>query len=105
MRGFGASSVVLRGSIRGSREIGSFAVAFIVAGGIANRTGDVVGVSNIFTPEDAAQDFWASFVHMAMETFPGLALVDYERGADLKIAHSVGFQSIGPLRVWVKPTQ
>jgi hypothetical protein len=33
------SPVVLRGSIRGPRGIGSFAVAFIIAGGIARRRG------------------------------------------------------------------
>ncbi len=71
----------------------------IVAGGIANKTGDVVGISNIFTPKEAAQDFWANFVRVVMDSFPGLALVGYERGDELQIAHSVGFQSIGTLRV------
>ncbi len=74
----------------------------IVAGGIANKTGDVVGISNIFTPEDAAQDFWASFTHVVMEAFAGYALVGYERDDELEISHNIGFQSIGPLRVWGK---
>ena len=74
----------------------------IVAGGIANKTGDVVGISNIFTPKGAAQDFWSNFTRVVMEAFPGFALVGYERDAELEIAHNLGFQSIGALRVWGK---
>ena len=99
---------VFEPSLLKNSDIGFFAAynnQRIVAGGIANQTGDVVGISNIFTPKDAEQDFWASFVRLVAETFPGLALVGYERGAELKIAHSINFQSIGPLRVWAKTTR
>lgn len=77
----------------------------IVAGGIANQTGDVVGISNNFAPDEAAQDFWASFVGVVMDAFPKLAIVGYEHGDALTIAHAIGFQSVHPLRVWGKLTE
>lgn len=79
---------------------GAYCDQRIVAGGIANRSGEVVGISNIFTPEGAAQDFWASFTGVVTEAFAGCALVGYEGGGELEIAQKLGFQAIGALRVW-----
>jgi hypothetical protein len=96
---------IFKSSLLADKNIAFFAAynnQCIVAGGIANKTGDVVGISNIFTPKDAAQDFWASFTRVVMEAFPGFSLVGYERDLELELAHNVGFQSIGPLRVWGK---
>lgn len=74
----------------------------VVAGAIAYRTGDVVGLSNVFGPPTELPRFWAGCVAAVMTAFPGLALVDYERGAELALAQSLGFKGIGPLRVWVR---
>ena len=74
----------------------------IVAGAVANRTGAVVGVSNVFTPADTQADFWAGGIAAVQRTFPGLPLVGYEAGEELKIAQALGFESLGPLRVWIK---
>jgi hypothetical protein len=38
-----------------------------------------------------------------MTLFPGLPLVGYERGDDLERARRVGFEEVGPLRVWAHP--
>lgn len=74
----------------------------IVAGAVASRTGDVVGLSNVFTPAADGAHFWAGSVAGAMAAFPGLPLVGYEGGEELSIAQSLGFATVGPLRVWVK---
>jgi hypothetical protein len=73
----------------------------IVAVAVANRTGDVVGLSNVFGRADAA-DLWLGATSAARDAFPvGLPLVGYERGDDLRHAIDSGFQPIGPLRVYV----
>lgn len=72
----------------------------IVAGVIANRTDDVVGISNVFVPPEQADRFWQGGIHAVEAIFPGLAMVDYERGDDLLRAQALGFEAIGPLMVW-----
>ncbi|MFI6481624.1 hypothetical protein ACIBH1_27095 [Nonomuraea sp. NPDC050663] len=68
-------------------------------GAALNRTGDVVGLSNVHGDPDAA---FRGSVAMAAELFPGLPVVGYEAGQDLEAATSAGFLPIGPLRVWLK---
>jgi len=74
----------------------------IVAGVIANRTDAVVGWSNVFLPDERTEAFRAGCVAAAMDVFPDLPLVGYEHGADLAAAQTLGFNQIGPLRIWVK---
>jgi hypothetical protein len=71
----------------------------VVAGDIANRSGDVVGVSNVFAHADAKRS-WAGCLAASIDAFPGLPLVGYERGDELVIAQALGFEAMGPLRVW-----
>ncbi len=71
----------------------------VVAGAIANRSGDVVGVSNVFAHTDAERS-WAGCLTTIIDAFPGLPLVGYERGDELVIAQGLGFEAVGPLRVW-----
>jgi hypothetical protein len=68
----------------------------IVAGAILNRSGDVVGISNVFGGD------WAGAVATAARLYPGLALVGYAAGDDLAAARREGFDVIGPLRVWMR---
>jgi hypothetical protein len=72
----------------------------IVAGAIANRTGAVVGLSNVFAPEQGTATFWAGCVGMILDRFPGQALVGYETGEGLAHAEACGFAALQPLRVW-----
>lgn len=73
----------------------------IVAVAVANWTGDAIGLSNVFGRAGAAE-LWSGAASAARETFlPGLPLVSYQRGDDLKHAISSGFRPIGPLRVYV----
>jgi hypothetical protein len=86
-------------------DIAFIAVAIdqqIVAGAIANRTSDVVGLSNVFAPEGAAARFWPGCIAAAIEVFAGLPLVGYESGGELATALALGFEEVGPLRVWVR---
>jgi hypothetical protein len=72
----------------------------IVAGAIANRTGQVGGLSNVFVATQDAQRLRAGCVAAAQECFPGLPLVGYESGADLAAFRALGFEELGPLRIW-----
>jgi len=74
----------------------------IVAGAIANRTENVVGLSNVFGPAEGIAQVWAGCVAAAADAFPGLPLVGYERGGDLVVAQGLGFEVLEPLRVWFR---
>ncbi|WP_328301655.1 hypothetical protein OG389_30405 [Streptomyces sp. NBC_00435] len=74
----------------------------ILAGAAANRTGEVVGVSNVFSAEGTPDDeAWTGALTGIAGIWPGLAVVGYESGDDLDTALRHGFTAIGPLRVWV----
>src|SRR3546814_7098786 len=75
---------------RASDLVAGFHGGRIVAGAVANRTDDVVGLSNVFTPAEGAVQYWAGCVAGAIAAFPGLPLVDYERGPDLELARETG---------------
>jgi hypothetical protein len=73
----------------------------IIAVAVANRTSNVIGLSNVFGRAGAAE-LWPGAASAARKAFPpGLPLVGYERGDDLRHATSFGFHPIGPLRVYV----
>jgi hypothetical protein len=72
----------------------------VIAGGVAHRAGDVVGLSNVFVHAGEPADAWAGLLRCSNDAFPGLPMVGYERGDDLESAITVGFEPIGPLRVW-----
>jgi len=79
-----------------------YAGSRVVAGAIANCAADVVGLSNRFAlPADTA-DAAAGCVAAAVDTFPGMPIVGYERGRDLATARALRFETLGRLRVWVK---
>jgi hypothetical protein len=77
----------------------------IVAGAIGNRTGNVVGISNQFSPSDDSSSYWAGCIATIMAAYPDHPMVGYEHGAVLPIVQALGFQEIGPLRVWARPDQ
>ncbi len=81
--------------------IAGYQAEVIVAGAIANRTDDVVGLSNVFVPLRNTSDYWAGCIASAQKRFPGLPLVGYERGSDLAVAQAAGFERVQDLRVWV----
>lgn len=74
----------------------------IVAGAVANRSGSVVGVSNLFAHQDTAvAATWAGTLAAVAARWPGLPVVGYESGDDLDAALRAGFTALGPLRVWI----
>lgn len=89
----GDESVVILGAFRGGQ---------IVAGVIGTVSGDVVGVSNVFVRSEGRLPYLNGCVEQLQKRFPGRGLVGYEGGAALQEIHKVGFQSIGPLRIWVR---
>jgi hypothetical protein len=74
----------------------------IQAGCIAYLSSGVIGVSNLFSPEEDEAGWWAVALDAAQSFFPGLPLVDYEQGDSLALARSLGFEEIGPLVIWAQ---
>jgi len=78
----------------------------LLAGALLNRTGRVIGVSNLFSTgagtEHALEVIWSDVVVVAARLFPGAPLVGYETAQDLPPAIEAGFRSVGPLRVWIR---
>jgi hypothetical protein len=70
----------------------------IVAGCIASRSAAVVGISNLFGPADLRAECVAAVQDFA----PNLPAVGYEAVAALEAMKSLGFQALGPLRVWLR---
>lgn len=73
----------------------------ITAGVVANRTGHLVGLTNVFVRGGESESLRAECIDAASDAFPGLPLVGYESGPALAEAHRLGFSSLGALRVWV----
>jgi hypothetical protein len=82
--------------------LGGYAGTSIVAGAIVNRTGDVVGVSNLFAADGNVDDAWIGCLGYVDTAFAGSPVVGYEAGDELAAAHRQRFGSVGRLRVWLK---
>lgn len=74
----------------------------IMAGCVANVSGPVIGLSNVFGPEEALAAVWVDVVGAVAARFADMPIVGYERELDLDAAKSCGFQPIGSLRVWYR---
>ena len=74
----------------------------IVAGGIANLAAGVVGISNIFVSGEDRKLLKCGVIAEASRHFPGYPLVGYERGDELGEMVSLGFETVGALRVWLR---
>ncbi len=74
----------------------------IVGGAIANRTGDVVGISNVFACTGERHRIWTGGIRTIQGLYPGLPLVGYQRGEDLALMEELDFEQVGNLRVWIR---
>jgi hypothetical protein len=72
------------------------------AGAALYATKDVIGLTNVFAPDDALDAAWQGIVAWALTHHPENSLVGYETGADLAAAWRIGFEPIAPLRVWTR---
>jgi hypothetical protein len=73
----------------------------IVAGAILNRSPEVVGVSNVFSLPGREHAAWQGCLALASTLYPAVTVVGYQSGAELDIALDHGFETAGPLRVWI----
>jgi hypothetical protein len=74
-----------------------------LCGGILNEGAGVVGLSNVFHNGVDPETAWRELLREALTRFPRLPVVGYETGNELAVAQRIGFRSMGPLRVWLKP--
>jgi hypothetical protein len=73
----------------------------VVGGANPNRSSRVVGISNFFTEDPVASASWLGCLALAGTRFPGSTFVGYESGHKLVAARNHGFETVGPLRVWI----
>lgn len=74
----------------------------VVAGAVVTHADSVVGISNLFLPPSGSRDVRAGCVAHVQSLFPHLPLVGYEGGHDLAEMLALGFESVGPVRIWVR---
>jgi len=85
--------VAIVGGCRGKR---------VVAGGIGNRSEGVVGWSNFFAiQQEDRRECASGCLTVLSRNFAEAAIVGYEEGEMLRLAESLGFESLGALRVWL----
>ncbi|MFF3111059.1 hypothetical protein ACFVSN_17930 [Kitasatospora sp. NPDC057904] len=73
----------------------------VVAGAVASRSDEVVGVSNVFAPNCGPDAAWPFVLDAMTRLFPTLPVVGYEHGDDLAAAVRHGFEPLGPLLIWL----
>lgn len=74
----------------------------VSAGAVLNRTGSVVGLSNVFSLNVPLDEVWRDLVALAAQEFPSCPIVGYERGESLDAAIGTGFNDLAGLRVWLQ---
>jgi hypothetical protein len=84
--------------------LGGYDGARLCAGAILHRSDAVVGVTNLFTTTDDLAGAWAGCLAATADWSPALPIVGYEAGRSLACVRSLGFRSVGPLRIWTNDT-
>lgn len=75
----------------------------LAGGAVLSLGAGAVGVSNLFAvPGADLAGIWSAAITAAADHFPGLPLVGYQQGDDLRPALACGFTVLGPLRVWLR---
>lgn len=72
------------------------------AGCIVNVTGEVAGLSNLFSSDGDDTRTWTGAISAASRLAPGHVLVGWESSDGVDAARSAGFETIGPLTVWIR---
>jgi hypothetical protein len=68
------------------------------SGCIANKSGDCIGISNVFS-RFSSDAVYAEATAAVASIDPALPIVGYEAGTDLEHAHLAGFEATGKLRI------
>ena len=76
-------------------------VGVVAASQSDDGSGPVVGVSNLVLPSGDERERVGA-VAAVQAAFPDLPVVSYDSGADLDAMKALGFEEIGPLRVWIQ---
>ncbi len=74
----------------------------MVAGAVASRSDQVVGISNLFALDGGPDAAWPVVLGAVNRLFPTLPVVGYEQGDGLAAAIGHGFEPVGPLRIWLR---
>jgi hypothetical protein len=74
----------------------------VSAGAVLNRSGSVVGLTNLFSTNVALDEVWGDVAALCGQHFPSCPIVGYERGQDLDAAIKTGFNDLAALRVWLQ---
>ncbi len=78
----------------------------VTAGAIINRSGETVGLSNVFTTSATTPtSAWRDLPAAIADAFAGVPIVGYGHGSPLAVASDSGFEATGRLRVWLKPAE
>jgi hypothetical protein len=73
----------------------------LVAGAVASRSDQVIGISNVFALDGGPDAAWLVVLDATNELFPTLPVVGYAQGDGLAAAVRRGFEPVGPLRIWL----
>ena len=73
----------------------------IVSGCFVNRTGNVLGVSNFFSPGNDS-GYWSEMMGFIFDSIARADIVGYERKEFVDKLRLFGFETVGNLTVWLK---
>ena len=88
----------------------------LVAGAVVTDSGEAIGISNVFVVDAGGghggdrgdkpasltfADAFADATIAIVERFPDRPIVGYLATVDLEAARAAGFETIGPLRIWL----
>ena len=73
----------------------------LLGGAVASCSDELVGISNVFARHGGPEVSWPLVLDAVTSLFPTKPVVGYEHGEDLATAVRHGFETLGPLRVWV----
>jgi hypothetical protein len=71
------------------------------AGAVANRSRNVISLTNVFDGDGDLESAWRNAAAVARAEWGGMLVVGYDKGESLEAAHRAGFETIGHLAVWV----
>ena len=75
----------------------------IITGCLINKTENVLGISNFFSPEPKIE-YWSEIIRFIYESVKIADIVGYEREDFVEKLQPLGFEAIGDLTVWLRKT-